>query len=112
MDKGWSKLSPEEKREERFRRFISTEGREFVSPEAPKAYEERATRLCNAVKMKPSYRVPIITPGIALSIAGVKFRTAMYDYADSRRAYPESIYDFDTDDQCICLRLCLIRESM
>jgi len=97
MYKEWSKLSPEEKREERFRRFISTEGREFVSPEARKAYQERVNRFCNAVKMQNSDRVLIITPDISLDMAGVKFHTAMYDYDEFRRAYRNSIYNFDTD---------------
>ena len=97
MYQEWSKLSPEEKREERFRRYISTEGREFVSPEARKAYQERVNRFCNAVKMQTSDRVPIITPDISLDMAGVKFHTAMYDYDEFRRAYRNSIYNFDTD---------------
>ena len=51
MEKEWSTMTREEKREERFRRWISPET-EFESPEAADAYKERVTRLSKVLLLE------------------------------------------------------------
>jgi hypothetical protein len=47
MEKKWQELSWQEKREERFKRWLSPEVK-FKSPQAEKAYKERVTRFIKA----------------------------------------------------------------
>jgi uroporphyrinogen-III decarboxylase len=41
MEKKWEELTPEEKREERFKQWLAPPDIEFISPEAEKAYFEK-----------------------------------------------------------------------
>ena len=61
MEKKWADLSPEEKREERFKRWLSPPGAKFAGPEYEKAYKSRVTRIVKAIKLPASSR--LITPG-------------------------------------------------
>ena len=64
MERKWSELSPDEKREERFKRWLSPDDVAFKSPEAERLYKERVTRLIDAIKLKEADRVPIVfNPG-------------------------------------------------
>ena len=62
MEKEWARLTPEEKREERFKRWLSPPDVEFSSPEAEKAYKRRVTRFIKAIKLEEPDRVPVMTP--------------------------------------------------
>ncbi len=97
MNKDWASMTAEEKLEERFRRFMSTQDREFISPQATKSYMERATRFCRAAHMQVTDRVPVISPDNALDMAGISFKSAMYDYAAPSRAYKEAVKVMETD---------------
>ena len=59
MGKERSGLSPEEKREERFNKWLSPPDVFFSSPEAEKMYKCRVHRLIDAIKMKDPDRVPV-----------------------------------------------------
>ena len=60
MEKKWEEMSSDEKQEALLQKWISAEGVKFVSPEAEKAYKERATRLKDAIQMKKKPdRVPV-----------------------------------------------------
>jgi hypothetical protein len=98
-EKEWSELTPAEKREERFKRWLSAPGVEFTSPEAKKAYKERVTRLINVLQVKEPDRVPVSLPasGFPAYYAGVDLRTIMYDYDELRRASEKFLHDFDLD---------------
>jgi len=50
MDKNWDKLTWQERREERFKRWLNPDI-EFDSREAEKAYKERTTRFIKAIKL-------------------------------------------------------------
>jgi len=52
MEDNWNSLSPEEKREKRFARWLSTEGRKFNSPEAEQKYKDIVTRLIKVLHHK------------------------------------------------------------
>ncbi|MFC2009981.1 hypothetical protein ACFLUL_00145 [Chloroflexota bacterium] len=102
MDKveNWADLSWEEKREERFKQWLSPEDVKFVSPEAEKLYKERVTRFIKAIKMEEPDRVPVMLPvGSYLAYyAGADFRTIMYDYNVMRDAWVKFMDDFGDMD--------------
>jgi hypothetical protein len=55
-------LSWQEKREERFKRWLSPPDMKFVNPEAKKLYQTRVTRFIKAIKMEEPDRVPVVLP--------------------------------------------------
>ena len=62
MEKEWSTMTREEKREERFKRWLSPEGVTYAGPDAEKGYKERVTRFIKAFQLKEPDRVPCILP--------------------------------------------------
>jgi hypothetical protein len=99
MEKRWAELSPEEKREERFKRWRSSPDVEFSSPEARKAYEARVARLVDAMQLREPDRVPVMLPMMFYPAyySGITLQTAMYDYDELRRAWLKVLHDFDMD---------------
>lgn len=99
MEKNWGELTWEEKREERFKRWLSPPNVKFRSPEAEKLYKERATRIIKAIKLEEPDRVPVQIPSGAFAAyyAGITLKTAMYDYKEMRRAWLKFLYDFEMD---------------
>jgi len=99
IDKEWSQLTPEERREERLRRWLSPPGVEFVGPEAEKAYRERVTRFIRAIKLEKPDRVPCVLPAAFFPAyyAGTTLQKVIYDYDELRRAWLKYLHEFDTD---------------
>lgn len=99
MAKEWSELTPEEKREERFNRWLSPPGVTFSSPQAEKAYKARVTRFIKAFQLKEPDRVPCILPAsnFAAYYAGTDLRTVMYDYEKLAEAWLKFLHDFEDD---------------
>jgi hypothetical protein len=99
MTKEWAELSPAEKREERFKRWISPPGANFASPQSAKTYKERTTRLSKALELKEPDRVPVFLPAgfFAASYAGTNLHTVMYDYDEMKRAWLKFLKDFEGD---------------
>jgi uroporphyrinogen-III decarboxylase len=101
MDNGkeWSELTPEEKREERFKRWSAPSNINFSSPEAEKAYHSRLKRLADAYLMKEPDRVPAQLPfGILPAYwAGTDLKTVMYDYEELRRVWKKFLNEFEMD---------------
>lgn len=95
----WTKMTPEEKREERFRRWLEAPGVEFKSPEAKKAYQERVTRLVKVIKLEEPDRVPCMLPvgSFAVHYAGSTTYKVMYDSEEARRVWKKFRQDFETD---------------
>jgi hypothetical protein len=52
MDKNWKSMTPDEKQESLFQSWISPQGVQFASPAAQKAYQERVTRIKNAIQLQ------------------------------------------------------------
>jgi len=101
MEKAWAELSPEEKREQRFKRWLSPPGVQFASPQAEKAYQERVTRFIKAFTLQKPDRVPVVLPMTgfyAASYAGTNLGTVMYDYDEMKRAWRKALYDFPDAD--------------
>jgi uroporphyrinogen-III decarboxylase len=99
MGKEWAELSPDEKREQRFQRWLSPPGITFTSPEAEKAYKERVTRFIRALQLKKPDRVPCILPAnnYPAYYAGTDLRTVMYDYDKLAEAWLKYLRDFEMD---------------
>lgn len=97
--KNQPELTPEEKREERFERWLSPSDVKFSSPEAEKAYKARATRFIKAIKLEEPDRVPVQIPAGSFPAyyAGITLQTVMYDYDELRRAWLKFLHDFDMD---------------
>jgi hypothetical protein len=96
--KNWEKLSWQEKREERFKRWLSPDVK-FVSPEVEKLYKERVTRFIKAIKLEKPDRVPVMLPVEYLPAiyAGTNLKTVMYDYGELKRAWLKFTDEFDMD---------------
>jgi len=96
----WEKLTWQEKREERFKRWLSPKNVKFVSPEAEKLYKERVTRFIKTIRLEEPDRVPVILPvGFYPAYhAGISFRTMMYDVEAMRNAWLKFMYDFPDMD--------------
>ena len=99
MEKQWYELSPEQKRAERFRKWMDTSNIKFDSPEAKKAYNTRIKRLADTLLMKKPDRVPVSLPvdTFPALYAGVDLHTVMYDYDELYRAWKKFLMDFDMD---------------
>ncbi len=100
MAKEWAELSPQEKREQRFQRWLSPPGVTFASPEAEKAYKERVTRFIKAFTLQKPDRVPCILPSLGLYpayYAGTNLATVMYDFDEMKRAWRKVLHEFDAD---------------
>jgi uroporphyrinogen-III decarboxylase len=97
----WESLSWQEKREERFKRWLSPPDVKFVNPAAKKLYQQRVTRFIKAIKLEEPDRVPVMLPhgNFPAYWGGADFRTMMYDYITMRRIwinYMEEFGDMDT----------------
>ncbi len=98
-DKKWAELTPEEKKAERFKRWLPPPDIHFVSPEAEQAYHVRKKRLADAYQMKAPDRVPVQLPfgTTPAYYAGTDLKTVMYDYDELRRAWKKFLNDFEMD---------------
>jgi uroporphyrinogen-III decarboxylase len=98
--KKWEKLTWQEKREERFKRWLSPPDVKFVSREAEKLYKQRVTRFIKAIKLEEPDRVPVMLPtgNYPAYWGGANFRTLMYDYQKGHeiwKKYMETFGDMD-----------------
>ena len=64
MEKEWSALSKEEKREKRLQDHISGKGINFRNTKAEKLYKERVTRMLKAHHCEEPDRVPVSLPTV------------------------------------------------
>lgn len=99
MAKEWTEMTPEEKREVRFQKWLNAEGTEFVSPEAKEQYQERVNRLINVVKMEEPDRIPLnMAPGSFPAIyRGGTLKEQMYDFSTVRSDFEKFHKEFNMD---------------
>jgi uroporphyrinogen-III decarboxylase len=97
-NKEWKDMTWQEKREERFKRWLSPNVK-FRSKEAEKLYKERATRFIKAIKLEEPDRVPCMLPsGVYPAFyAGYTIREVMYDFEKLKKAYYKFVDEFDMD---------------
>jgi hypothetical protein len=97
--KNWSEMTWQERREQRFSKWLAAEGVKFGSPAAKKQYRERATRMIKAIKMEIPDRVPVhITGGSIVAYnAGYTLKDVLYDYSKIKPAWIKWLQDYDQD---------------
>jgi len=95
----WERLTPGERRDERFKQWLSAPGVQFSSPEAEKGYKERVTRFIKAITLQEPDRVPVMLPsGFFPAIyAGGTLKKVMYDYDALRDSWLKFMNDFEMD---------------
>jgi hypothetical protein len=98
-EKEWADMSPDEKREERFRRWIAAAEVKFTDENAADAYRARVTRFVKAIKLEIPDRVPVLLPAgfFPASYAGNTMKTVMNDYDELRRAWIKFLHEFEQD---------------
>jgi hypothetical protein len=96
----WDKLTWQEKREERFKRWLNPPDVKFVNPEAEKLYKERVTRFIKAIKLEEPDRVPVFLPtgNFPAYWGGSNFRTLMYDYKKGHEIWKKFMVEFGDMD--------------
>ena len=99
MEKNWSELTPDEKREARFKRWLSPDGINFISPDAERLYKERVTRVIDAIKLKEPDRVPTLAGcGHAPArYAGYTAKEVMYDPEKLIKAWTKYMVEIEQD---------------
>jgi len=87
--KNWEKLTWQEKREERFKRWLNPENIKFKHDEAETLYKTRVTRFIKAIRMEVPDRVPVMLPtgNYPAYWGGASFHTLMYDYEKGRQIW-------------------------
>jgi uroporphyrinogen-III decarboxylase len=98
--KKWADLSWKEKREERFKRWLSPLNAQFINPTAEKLYKARVTRYIKAIKMEEPDRVPVNLPtgNFPAYYSGINIQTIMYDYEAMKKAWIKYMDDFGDMD--------------
>jgi hypothetical protein len=99
LDKKWTELTPDERREARFQRWLSPVDANFANESAKKVYRQRVKRLTDVIRLKEPDRVPVMLPVTFFPAyyAGSDLRRVMYDYSELRRAWLKFIDEFDMD---------------
>jgi hypothetical protein len=94
----WEKLTWQQKREERFKRWLSPDIK-FKNKKAERLYKERTTRFIKAIKLEEPDRVPCMLPSGVFPVhyAGYTLKEVMYDFTKLRKAYLKFIAEFDMD---------------
>jgi uroporphyrinogen-III decarboxylase len=106
MGKNWAEMSPEEKQEARFQKWLSPEGVRFAGPKAEKAYKERATRIKDAIQLKKKPdRVPVLLiPSFGPAFySGLTPYDVMYDYEKANNAWKKFYLDLQPDAHFGCV---------
>ncbi len=98
-DRKWTELTAEERREERFDRWLSAAHVRFSTAEAQQGYRARVTRFIKTIKLEEPDRVPVMLPsGYYPAIyGGSSLKRVMYDYDALRRTYLKFLQDFEMD---------------
>ena len=89
MDENWAKLTAEEKRQQRYELFLSTDGLKFDSKEAEESYRRRTQRMVDVYQVKEPDRVPVsVSVGVTPAyLDDTDFHTVMYDYERLKQAW-------------------------
>ena len=93
---GWSEMTWQEKREERFKRWLNPINIKFEDLNAERLYRERVTRFIKAIKIEEPDRVSVILPidNFPAYHAGLDLHTIMYDPKVLLKAWIKFMDDF------------------
>jgi hypothetical protein len=99
IQKKWEEMTPKERRDFRFQRWLSPPEVKFVNPKAEKNYKGRVQRIIDAVNIKEPDRVPVNLPAgfFPAFYSGGNLGKSMYSYAEMERSWRKYIRDFDGD---------------
>jgi uroporphyrinogen-III decarboxylase len=100
MEKEWETLSPDERSEEMFKQWMTPKEVAFENQEAKAAYEKRAKRIKDAIRLKVPDRVPFwfMDAGFfPCKHVGITFEKAMYDPEACSEANRKAFLDFEPD---------------
>lgn len=99
FNKKWTEMTWQERREQRFEKWLNPPGITFINQEAEEKYRARATRIIKAIKIEEPDRVPCqIPPGsFPAYYAGFDLKAVTYDHEKMKEAYLKFVFDFDTD---------------
>jgi hypothetical protein len=99
MEKEWSELSPDEKRAERFNRWLSPKGVKFKSSEAETLYKQNVTRFIDAIMLNEPDRIPVFANAghIPAKYSGYTIKEVMYDSNKVIKAWNKYLNDFEHD---------------
>ena len=97
--KKWEALTPRERQEERFNRWLSPQGVTFINAGAENRYKRKVNRFIKAIKLEEPDRVPVMLPAgfFAAYHAGGNLKKVMYDYEELKRAYLKFLEDYEMD---------------
>jgi uroporphyrinogen-III decarboxylase len=98
--KNWAKMTWQEKREERFKKWLNSIDVKFVNKEAEKLYKQRVTRFIKAIKLEEPDRVPVFLPtgNFPAYWGGSSFRELMYDYKKGHEIWKKYMKAFGDMD--------------
>jgi len=97
MEKQWSELTREEKRQERLKDYLAPPDIKFRDAKAEKLYKERADRMLKVMMCREPDRVPVSLPtgNYPAYYAGLNLKKVMYDYKALRESWAKFMYDFN-----------------
>lgn len=95
-EKKWTEMTPQEKRQQRFKWWLDADGVNFVNADAKKAYRQRVQRMIDVYNVTEPDRVPVSLMAGALPAYqyGIDYYTCMYDYDKAVRAFDKFNQDF------------------
>jgi uroporphyrinogen-III decarboxylase len=95
-EKKWTDMTPQEKREQRFKWWLDAEGVNFASADAKKAYKKRVQRMIDVYNIKEPDRVPVslMIGSLPAYLFGTDYYTCMYDYDKAVKAWDNFNKDF------------------
>ncbi len=93
-------LTPDQKRQARFKRWLEAPGVKFRDKQAEKLYKARVTRFIKALSMEEGDRVPCHLPvgSFPAYYSGYTLKDVMYDYEKQRKAWLKFMHDFGDMD--------------
>jgi hypothetical protein len=96
--KEWSDMTWQEKREQRFSKWLDTSDLK-ISPRAEKRYKAKLTRIIKAIKMEIPDKVPLHIPAgsIVAYNAGLTLKEVLDDYVKIVPAWKKFLGDYDID---------------
>jgi hypothetical protein len=99
MEKEWSQMTREEKRDKRMKNYLEGTGIKFRDAKAAKLYKERVTRQMKVSRCEVPDRVPVMLPtgNYPAYYAGYNFKAVMYDADILKISWRKFMNDFYED---------------
>ncbi len=101
LPENFAVLSPEEKLEARFAAWMSTENKQFASPDIAAAFARRAKRYYDVIHLQVPDRVPVVlnVGGYIAQYTGMSHKDFFYDYEKTAEGVARFCDDFDLEYQ-------------